>query len=85
MLGLLGTVIGMILTFQQITLYGTGDPKLMAGSISLALVTTAQGLVAAIPLLFVHSIVSSKAKSILHVLDEQAAGIIAAHAEKEKA
>lgn len=85
LLGLLGTVIGMILTFQQITLYGTGDPKLMAGSISLALVTTAQGLVAAIPLLFVHSIVSSKAKSILHILDEQAAGIIAAHAEKEKA
>lgn len=85
LLGLLGTVIGMIQTFQQITLYGTGDPKLMAGSISLALVTTAQGLIAAIPLLFVHSMVSSKAKSILHVLDEQAAGIIAAHAEKEKA
>ncbi|MDP5144159.1 MotA/TolQ/ExbB proton channel family protein [Rheinheimera baltica] len=85
LLGLLGTVIGMIMTFQQITLYGTGDPKLMAGSISLALVTTAQGLIAAIPLLFVHSIVSSKAKSILHVLDEQAAGIIAAHAEQEKA
>ena len=85
LLGLLGTVIGMILTFQQITLYGTGDPKLMAGSISLALVTTAQGLIAAIPLLFVHSIVASKAKSILHILDEQAAGIIAAHAEQEKA
>ncbi|WNO60789.1 MotA/TolQ/ExbB proton channel family protein [Rheinheimera sp. MMS21-TC3] len=85
LLGLLGTVIGMIQTFQQITLYGTGDPKLMAGSISLALVTTALGLIAAIPLLFVHSLVSSKAKSILHVLDEQAAGIIAAHAEKEKA
>ncbi|MEH8020536.1 MotA/TolQ/ExbB proton channel family protein [Rheinheimera metallidurans] len=85
LLGLLGTVIGMILTFQQITLYGTGDPKLMAGSISLALVTTAQGLVAAIPLLFVHSLVSAKARTILHILDEQAAGIIAAHAEKEKA
>ncbi|MDX3772851.1 MotA/TolQ/ExbB proton channel family protein [Chromatiaceae bacterium AAb-1] len=85
LLGLLGTVIGMILTFQQITLYGTGDPKLMAGSISLALVTTAQGLIAAIPLLFVHALVSSKARSILHVLDEQAAGIIAEHAEKEKA
>lgn len=85
LLGLLGTVIGMIQTFQQITLYGTGDPKLMAGSISLALVTTAQGLIAAIPLLFLHSIVSSKAQSILHVLDEQAAGIIAAHAEQEKA
>lgn len=85
LMGLLGTVIGMILTFQQITLYGTGDPKLMAGSISLALVTTALGLIAALPLLFVHSIVQSRAKSILQVLDEQAAGIVAAHAEKEKA
>ncbi len=85
LMGLLGTVIGMILTFQQITLYGTGDPKLMAGSISLALVTTALGLIAALPLLFAHSIVQSRAKSILQVLDEQAAGIVAAHAEKEKA
>ncbi|WP_333607874.1 MotA/TolQ/ExbB proton channel family protein [Arsukibacterium sp.] len=85
LMGLLGTVIGMILTFQQITLYGTGDPKLMAGSISLALVTTALGLIAALPLLFVHSIVQSRAKSILQVLDEQSAGIVAAHAEKEKA
>ena len=85
LMGLLGTVTGMINTFQAITLFGTGDPKLMAGSISLALVTTAQGLIAAIPLLFLHSIVSSKAQSILHVLDEQAAGIIAAHAEQEKA
>ena len=85
LMGLLGTVIGMILTFQQITLYGTGDPKLMAGSISLALVTTALGLICALPLLFVHSIVQSRAKSILQVLDEQSAGIVAAHAEKEKA
>jgi biopolymer transport protein ExbB len=57
----------------------------MAGSISLALVTTALGLIAALPLLFVHSIVQSRAKSILQILDEQAAGIVAAHAEKEKA
>ena len=85
LMGLLGTVIGMILTFQQITLYGTGDPKLMAGSISLALVTTALGLIAALPLLFAHSIVQARAKSILQVLDEQSAGIVAAHAEKEKA
>lgn len=85
LMGLLGTVIGMILTFQQITLYGTGDPKLMAGSISLALVTTAQGLICALPLLFVHSIVQARAKSVLQVLDEQAAGIVAVHAEKEKA
>lgn len=85
LMGLLGTVIGMILTFQTITLYGTGDPKLMAGDISLALVTTALGLIAALPLIFVHSLVASKAKAVLHVLDEQSAGIVAAHAEKEKA
>lgn len=85
LLGLLGTVIGMIETFQQITLFGTGDPKLMAGSISMALVTTAMGIIAALPLIFVHSIVAARAKSIIHVLDEQSAGIIAAHAEKEKA
>lgn len=85
LVGLLGTVIGMIGTFQVITLYGTGDPKLMAGNISMALITTAQGLISALPLIFIHSIVSSRSKSILHTLDEQSAGIIAAHAEKEKA
>ena len=85
LLGLLGTVIGMIETFQQITLFGTGDPKLMAGSISMALVTTAMGIIAALPLIFVHSIVHARAKTIIHILDEQSAGIIAAHAEKEKA
>ena len=56
LLGLLGTVIGMIETFQAITLFGTGDPKLMAGGISQALVTTMLGLIAAVPLLFVHNI-----------------------------
>ena len=50
LMGLLGTVIGMIMTFQTITLFGTGDPKIMAGNISLALVTTALGLIAALPL-----------------------------------
>ncbi|WP_158968316.1 MotA/TolQ/ExbB proton channel family protein [Paraglaciecola sp. L3A3] len=84
LLGLLGTVLGMILTFQQITLFGTGDPKLMAGSISMALVTTAQGIIAALPLLLTHSIVSGRSKSIVHILDEQTAGIVAAHAESEK-
>lgn len=85
LVGLLGTVIGMIGTFQVIMLFGTGDPKLMAGNISMALITTAQGLISALPLIFVHSIVSARSKSILHILDEQSAGIIAAHAEKEKA
>ncbi len=83
LMGLLGTVIGMILTFQTITLFGTGDPKIMAGNISLALVTTALGLIAALPLILVHSITSSKAKSVLHKLDEQSVGLIAALAEKE--
>ena len=83
LLGLLGTVVGMIGTFQSITLFGTGDPKIMAGDISMALVTTAMGLIAAIPLILAHSIVASRAKSIVHSLDEQAAGIVAAHSEKE--
>ncbi|MDF2179567.1 MotA/TolQ/ExbB proton channel family protein [Aliiglaciecola sp. CAU 1673] len=85
LLGLLGTVIGMIATFQTITLFGTGDPKMMAGSISMALVTTAQGIIAALPLILLHSIVAGRSKSIVHILDEQAAGIVAAHAEVEKA
>jgi biopolymer transport protein ExbB len=83
LLGLLGTVIGMIATFQQITLFGTGDPRIMAGSISMALVTTAQGIIAALPLILMHSIVAGRAKSIVHILDEQTAGVIASHAETE--
>ncbi|MFT4926720.1 MAG: biopolymer transport protein ExbB [Phenylobacterium sp.] len=85
LLGLLGTVVGMINTFQQITLFGTGDPKIMAGSISMALVTTAQGLIAALPLIFVHSLVAGQAKAVMNILDLQSAGIIAAHSEKENA
>jgi biopolymer transport protein ExbB len=85
LLGLLGTVLGMIATFQQITLFGTGDPRIMAGSISMALVTTAQGIIAALPLILMHSIVAGRAKSIVHILDEQTAGVIASHAESEKA
>lgn len=83
LLGLLGTVVGMIGTFQTITLFGTGDPKIMAGDISMALVTTALGLIAALPLILIHSVVAARSKSIVHVLDEQAAGIVASHAEKE--
>lgn len=84
LLGLLGTVTGMIETFQSITLFGTGDPKLMAGGISQALVTTVLGLIAAIPLVFLHSALASKSKRIVNILEEQSAGIIAAHAEKER-
>ncbi|MBT1450882.1 MotA/TolQ/ExbB proton channel family protein [Glaciecola sp. XM2] len=84
LLGLLGTVLGMIATFQQITLFGTGDPRIMAGSISMALVTTAQGIIAALPLILMHSVVAGRSKSIVHILDEQTAGIIAQHAESSK-
>ena len=82
LLGLLGTVTGMINTFQAIQLYGTGDPKLMAGGISQALVTTVLGLVVAIPMVFLHSIVSSKAKGVSEIITQQAAGMIAERAEQ---
>ena len=85
LLGLLGTVTGMIATFQAITLFGTGDPAKMAGGISAALMTTVEGLVVAIPTLFLHSFVSGSSKGVIHVLEEQSAGIIAVHAEKEHA
>lgn len=77
LLGLLGTVVGMIITFTAITIYGAGDPKLMADGISTALVTTVQGLVAAIPLVLIHAVVSSMARSNQQILDEQAAGLVA--------
>lgn len=77
LLGLLGTVTGMILTFQSITLFGTGDPKLMAGGISQALVTTVLGLIVAIPLLFSHTLLASRSRRLIQILDEQSAGLIA--------
>jgi len=82
LLGLLGTVIGMILTFQAITLFGTGDPKTMAGGISSALMTTVLGLCVAIPTVLMHSIVQSRSNVIMHILTEQSAGLIAEHAEE---
>lgn len=81
LLGLLGTVTGMILTFQAISLFGTSDPKLMAGGISQALITTVLGLVVAIPLLFGHSIIAYMSRSIIQRLDEQCAGVLARTAE----
>ena len=82
LLGLLGTVTGMIIVFQAITIYGAGDPKAMAGGISSALVTTVLGLVVAIPTLLLHTMLNSKAKKIVHILEEQSAGIIAERAGK---
>jgi len=82
LMGLLGTVIGMIVTFQAITLFGTGDPKLMAGGISQALVTTVMGLIAAIPLLLLHAFASSTARRLGQVLEEQSVSLVAETAEK---
>lgn len=82
LMGLLGTVIGMILTFQAITLFGTGDPKTMAGGISTALMTTVLGLCVAIPTVLLHSLVHQRSRAVIHVLDEQSEGIIAQHAEE---
>lgn len=81
LLGLLGTVTGLIETFQAITLFGAGDPKLMAGGISQALVTTVLGLITAIVLLLLHSTLASKSQRLATVLEEQSAGIMAMHAE----
>ncbi|MCW8925915.1 MAG: MotA/TolQ/ExbB proton channel family protein [Xanthomonadales bacterium] len=81
LLGLLGTVTGMIVTFQAITLYGAGDPKLMAGGISTALVTTVLGLCVAIPTVFLHTLVSSRARRLTQILQEEAAGMLAERAE----
>ena len=77
LLGLLGTVIGMIETFQSIQIFGTGDPKLMAGGISQALVTTMLGLIVAAPLLFLHSYADSFVAKISDFLDEKSSGLIA--------
>ena len=85
LLGLLGTVTGMIVTFQAITLYGAGDPKLMAGGISTALVTTVLGLVVAIPTVFLHTLVSSRARRLTQILQEESAGMLAERAEGNQA
>lgn len=77
LLGLLGTVTGMIGVFQTITLFGTGDPKLLAGGISEALVTTAEGLITAIPLLLLHNFIYSKSGDIIEILKEESIGLIA--------
>jgi biopolymer transport protein ExbB len=85
LLGLLGTVTGMIRTFQAITLFGAGDPKMMAGGISEALVTTMLGLVIAIPLVLLHALLASSTKRIIDILDEQSAGLVARQAERSGA
>lgn len=84
LLGLLGTVTGIIDTFQSITLFGTGDPRVMSGGISQALVTTVMGLVAAIPLLLLHSFLSTKSNRLIHILDEKSAAFVAQLSESHR-
>ncbi|MGH8426360.1 MAG: MotA/TolQ/ExbB proton channel family protein [Gammaproteobacteria bacterium] len=84
LLGLLGTVIGMVVAFTAITLFGTGNPAYMAQGISYALVTTVEGLVTAIPLVFLYSFINAKSRQLIQILEEQSAGILAAQAEKAK-
>ena len=71
LLGLLGTVIGMIETFQAITLFGTGDPKQMAGGISQALITTMLGLMVAAPLLGFYTYISDRVNTLVQIVEEK--------------
>ena len=82
LMGLLGTVTGMIQTFQVITLYGAGDPKMMAGGISQALMTTVLGLCVAIPMVLLHTVVSGSSRKVINVIQSQSAGLIAEHNER---
>jgi biopolymer transport protein ExbB len=82
LLGLLGTVAGMIETFQSMTLFGAGDPKLVAGGISLALVATELGLLVAIPILLLHSLLHGMSNKLIHTLEEEIAAIVARREEQ---
>ena len=70
LLGLLGTVTGMINTFKVISVFGTGDPKTLSGGISEALVTTEFGLIVAIPSLLIHAVISRKAKGVMGAMEQ---------------
>ncbi|WP_224416982.1 MULTISPECIES: MotA/TolQ/ExbB proton channel family protein [unclassified Modicisalibacter] len=84
LLGLLGTVTGMIVTFQSITVFGTGDPQLMAGGISQALVTTVLGLITAVPLLFAQTALASRSRALVGVLEGRASAVLAEHLESRQ-
>jgi biopolymer transport protein ExbB len=84
LLGLIGTVVGMIITFQSITESGSSDPKLMATGIGQAMIATVLGLGIAIPLLFANALLTSLSKSVVQILDEQSAGILADSIEKQR-
>jgi len=85
LLGLIGTVIGMIITFQSITESGSSDPKLMANGIGQAMIATVLGLGIAIPLLFANAALGSLSDGVTQVLDEQSTGILAELVERKNA
>ncbi|RLB10249.1 MAG: biopolymer transporter ExbB, partial [Deltaproteobacteria bacterium] len=76
LLGLLGTVTGMISTFHVITLYGTGDPRMMSGGISEALVTTELGLAVAIPVMLMHAFLRRRVEHIVGDMEEKAVALV---------
>jgi biopolymer transport protein ExbB len=84
LLGLIGTVVGMIITFQSITESGSSDPKLMAAGISQAMIATVLGLGIAIPLLFINAGLSAMSRQLVQTLDEQSTGLLAESIEKKK-
>ncbi|MDA5193928.1 MotA/TolQ/ExbB proton channel family protein [Govanella unica] len=83
LLGLLGTAIGMVQTFQAVSLLGTGGTKILAAGVAQAMVPTVLGLVVAIPALFAHNLIASMSRRMVQILREQSAGIVAVHAERE--
>lgn len=84
LLGLIGTVIGMIITFQSITESGSSDPKLMAAGIGQAMIATVLGLGIAIPLLFINTGLAAMSRQIVQILDEQSTGLLAESIERKK-
>ena len=84
LLGLIGTVVGMIITFQSITESGSSDPRLMASGIGQAMIATVLGLGIAIPLLFANALLSSLSRSVVQILDEQSAGMLAEGIERRR-
>jgi biopolymer transport protein ExbB len=76
LLGLLGTVTGMIHTFELVTIFGTGDAKLLSGGITEALVTTETGLIIAVPVLLVHAYLSRRVRGIVTSLEQTVVGFM---------
>jgi biopolymer transport protein ExbB len=84
LLGLIGTVIGMIITFQSITESGSSDPRLMANGIGQAMIATVLGLGIAIPLLFMNAGLASMSRQVVQILDEQSTGLLAESLERNR-